>query len=140
MDWESPKNVHGEEAMCRLIYRYWLHVLLKEGVALEESPNFVHWCDPESDGFMFMAKQEESWTNVHLKLCHWYVEMPKDETPLHEKQNRRAADPSFLWLNDGATSRVANVDSIPAQGTTRTSKPSAKGSSSKGRIPRQRHL
>ena len=56
--------------MRRLIYRYWFHVLLKEGVALEESPNFVDWCDLESDGFMFTAKQEESWTNDHLKLCH----------------------------------------------------------------------
>ena len=70
MDWESPKNVHGEGAMHRLIYRYWLHVLLKEGMAFEESPNFVDWCDPESNGFMFTTKQEESWTNNHLKLCH----------------------------------------------------------------------
>ena len=60
VDWESPKNVHGKGAMRRLIYRYWLHILLKEDVALEESPNFVDWCDPESDGFMFTAKQEES--------------------------------------------------------------------------------
>ena len=57
--------------MRRLIYRYWLHGLLKEGMALEESLNFVDWCNPESDGaFMFTAKQEESWTNAHLKLCH----------------------------------------------------------------------
>ena len=118
--------------MHRLIYRYWLHVLLKEGVALEESPNFVDWCDPENDGFMFTAKQEESWTNDHLNLCHWYVEMPKDETPLHEEQNRRAADPSFSWSNVAAMSRAANADSAPARGSTRTLKPLAKGSSAKG--------
>ena len=114
VDWKSPKNVHGEGAMRHLIYRYWLHVLLKEGVALEESPNFVDWCDLESDGFMFTAKQEESWTIDHLKLCHWYVEMPKDETPLHEEQNRRAADPSFSWSNVASASRATNADFAPA--------------------------
>ena len=34
---------------------------------------------------MFMIEQEESWSNAHLKLCHWYLEMPKDESPLHEE-------------------------------------------------------
>ena len=58
--------------------------------------------------------------------------MPKDETPLHEEQNRRAADPLFSWSNVAAASRATNVDFSPAQGTTRTSKPSAKGSSAKG--------
>ena len=132
VDWESPKNVHGEGAMRRLIYRYWSHVLLKDGLALEESPNFVNWCDPESDGFMFTTKQEESWTKDHLKLCHLYVEMPKDETPLHEEQNRRSADPSYSWSNVADASRAANADSAPARGSTRTLKPSAKGSSAKG--------
>ena len=47
-----------------------MHVLMKEGVALEESPNFVEWLDPESDEFMYTSKQEESWSNLHLKLCH----------------------------------------------------------------------
>ena len=70
VDWESSKNIHGEGAIRCLIYRYWLHILLKEGIALEEPPNFVDWCDPENHGFMFMAKQEESWTNANLKLCH----------------------------------------------------------------------
>ena len=65
-----------------------MHILMKEGVALEESPNFVNWCDPKSDDFMFTAEQEESWSHAHLKLCHWYLEMPKDETPLHEELNK----------------------------------------------------
>ena len=132
MDWESSKNIHEEGAMRCLIYRYWLHVLLKEGVALEESPNFVDWCDPEGDGFMFTAKQKESWTNAHLNLCHWYVEMPKDELPLHEEQNRRAADPLYSRSNVDAASWVANGDSTLAQGTTRNSKAAVKGSPSKG--------
>ena len=54
--------------MRRLIYRYWMHVLIKEGVALEESPNFVEWLDPKSDGFMYTSKQEELWSNLHLNL------------------------------------------------------------------------
>ena len=62
--------------------------------------------------------------------------MPKDETPLHEKQNRRAADPSFSWSNVTAASRAANADSAPARGSTRTLKPSAKGSSAKGPEPK----
>ena len=105
-------------------------------MALEESPNFVGWCDSESDGFMFTAKQEESWTINHLKLCLWYVEMPKDETPLHEEQNSRAADPSFSWSNVVAASQAANADSAPARGSTGTLKPSAKGSSTKGPEPK----
>ena len=85
---------------------------------------------------MFTAKQEESWTIDHLKLCHWYVEMPKDETPLHEEQNRHATNPSFLWSNVASASRVANADSAPARGSTKTLKPSAKGSSTKGPEPK----
>ena len=78
-------------------------MLMKEGVALEESPNFVEWLDLESDGFMYTSKQEESWSNPHLKLCHWYIEMPEDGTPLHEEDNRRSAQPSFVWSNAVAT-------------------------------------
>ena len=68
----------------------------KEGVALEESPNFVEWLDPESNGFMYTSKQEESWSNPHLKLCHWYIEMPEDDTPLHEEGNCRSAEPTSM--------------------------------------------
>ena len=50
---------------------------------------------------------------------------------MHEEQNRRAADPSFSWSNVAAASRAANAESAPAQGSTRTLKPSAKGSSAK---------
>ena len=42
MDWDSSKNIHGDRALRRLIYRYWMHILMKEGVALEESPNFIN--------------------------------------------------------------------------------------------------
>ena len=73
-----------------------MHVLMKERVALEESPNFVEGLDLESDGFMYSSKQEESWSNSHLKLCHSYVEMPEDGTPLHEEDSRRSAEPSFM--------------------------------------------
>ena len=97
MDWDSSKNIHGDRALRRLMYRYWMHVLMKEGVALKESPNFVNWCDPESVDFMCTTEQEESWSYAHLKLCHWYLEMPKDETSLHEELKRRAADPSYVW-------------------------------------------
>ena len=69
-EWESSKNIHGHGAMLRLVYRYWLHVLLKEGVALEESPNFVDWCDLDGDECMFSAAQVEAWGFEHLKLCH----------------------------------------------------------------------
>ena len=56
VDWESPKNTYGDGAMRRLIYKYWMHVLMMEGVTLEESPNFVEWLDPESDRFMYTSK------------------------------------------------------------------------------------
>ena len=50
---------------------------------------------------MFTTEQKESWSYAHLKLCHWYFEMPKDETPLHEELNRRAADPAYVWSSVG---------------------------------------
>ena len=96
VDWDSSKNIHGDRASRHLIYRYWMHVLMKEGIALEESPNFINWCYPESNDFMFTTEQEESWSHAHLKLCHWYLKMPKDETQLHEEHNRRAADPTYV--------------------------------------------
>ena len=110
VDWESSKNIHRDCASRRLIYRYWMHVLMKEGVALKESPNFVNWCDLESDTFMFTTEQEESWSYVHLKLGHWYLELPKDETPLHEELNRRAADPAYVWSSAGGPPQLAAQD------------------------------
>ena len=89
-----------------------MHILMKEGVALEESPNFVNWCDPESDNFMFTTEQEESWSYAHLKLCHWYIEMPKDETSLHEELNRRAADPTYVWSSVDGPSQPAAQDAL----------------------------
>ena len=81
---------------------------------------------------MFTSKQEESWINAHLKLCQWYVEMPKDETPLHKEENMPTADPLYSWSNVGAASRATNANATPAQGTTTSSKAAVKGSSAKG--------
>ena len=122
VDWESPKNTYGDGAMRRLIYKYWMHVLMSKGVALEESPNFVDWLDPESDGFMYTSKQEESWSNAHLKLCHWYVEMPKDGTPLHEEDNRRSAEPSFAWLNAVAAPETVATNIVTNKQSARATK------------------
>ena len=67
VDWEGPKNTYEDGAMRRLIYRYWMHVLMKERVALEESPNFVEWLDPESDEFIYTSKQEATETSEELQ-------------------------------------------------------------------------
>ena len=132
VDWESPKNTYGDSAMRRLIYRYWMHVLMMEGVTLEESPNFVEWLDSESNGFMYTSKQEESWSNPHLKLCHWYVEMPEDGTPLHEEDNRRSAEPSFAWSNVVTTPQTAATGNVTNKQSARATKGRQKGSAAKG--------
>ena len=136
VDWESSKNIHGYRASQRLIYRYWIQVLMKEGFALEESPNFVNWCDPESDNFMFTTEQEESWSHAHLKLCHWYLEMPKDETPLHEELNRRAVDPTYVWSSVGGPPQTAGQDVPASRGTGRASKGAVKAATAKGAVPK----
>ena len=109
---------------------------MKEGVALEESSNFVNWCDPESDDFMFTTEQEESWSHAHLKLYHWYLEMPKDETPLHEELNKRAADPTYVWSSVGGPPRSAGQDVPASRGTGRANKGAVKAATAKGAAPK----
>ena len=109
-----------------------MHVLMMEGVTLEESPNFVEWLDPESDGFMYTSKQEESWSNPHLKLCHWYVEMPEDGTPLHEEDNRRSAEPSFAWSNVVTTPQTAAAGNVTNKQSARATKGRQRGLAAKG--------
>ena len=132
VDWESPKNTYKEGAMRRLIYRYWMHMLLSERVALEESPNLVDWLDPKSDEFMYTSKQEESWSNPHLKLYHWYVEMPKDGTPLHEEDNHHSAEPSFARSNAVAAPKTVAADTVTNRQSARATKGRQIGSVAKG--------
>ena len=125
--------------MLRLVYKYWLHVLLKEGVTLEESPNFVDWCDLDGDECMFSAAQVEAWGFEHLKLCHWYVEMLETDTPLHEQENRRIAKPGYLWASVGGASRaIAEIDVVAPQASARASTAKRKSSATKAgsaRVP-----
>ena len=118
--------------MRRLIYRYWMHVLMKEGVALGESPNFVEWLDSESNGFMYTSKEEELWSNLHLKLCHWYVEMLEDGTSLHEKDNRWSAKPSFTWSNVVTTPRTIVAKIGTTKKSARVTKRRQRSSTAKG--------
>ena len=85
---------------------------------------------------MFTTEQEESWSHAHLKLCHWYLEMPKDEMPLHEELNMRAADPTYVWSNVGGPPRTAGQDVSASRGTGRTSKGVAKAATAKGAVPK----
>ena len=126
-EWESSKNIHGHGAMLRLVYRYWLHVLLKEGVALEESPNFVDWCDLDEDECMFSASQIEAWGFEHLKLCHWYVEMSESDTPLHEQDNWHIAEPGYSRASVGGSSRA------PAPANVAASRASARAPRAQGK-------
>ena len=138
-EWESSKNIHGHGAMLRLVYRYWLHVLLKEGVALEESPNFVEWCDLDGDECMFSAAQVEAWGFEHLKLCHWYVEMPESDTPLHEQENQRIVEPRYSRASVGGASRApAPTDVAAPRALARAPRAQGKSSATKAgtaRVP-----
>ena len=57
---------------------------------------------------------------MHLKLYHWYFKVPKDDTPLHKEQNKRAADPMYEWSNVGGPSRA--TDAWQAEGQIRPPK------------------
>ena len=114
-------------------------MLLKEGVALEESPNFVDWCDLDEDECMFSAAQIEAWGFEHLKLCHWYVEMPETDTPLHEQENRRIVEPGYSRASVGGASRAAaEIDAAATQASAKASTAKRKSSATKAgsaRVP-----
>ena len=108
--------------------------LLKEGVALEESPNFVDWCDLDSKERMFSNVQVEAWSFEHLKLCHWYVEMLESDTPLHKQENWRIAKPSYSRASIGGVSRAAAPTNVAAPRVmARASRAQRKSSATKAR-------
>ena len=40
-EWDKVKNSHGNRAIWRLIYRYWMHILLVDCVVLGPHPSFT---------------------------------------------------------------------------------------------------
>ena len=88
--------------------------------------------DPESDGFMYTSKQEESCSNPHLRLCYWYIEMPEDDTPLHEEENRRSAELTFMWTNVLSASWSIIADTGTQKENARTMKGRIRSSTAKG--------
>ena len=67
-----------------------------------------------------------------MKLCHWYVEMPEDGTPLHEEDNRRLAEPSFAWSNVVATPQTATAETVTNKESAGATKGRQRGSTVKG--------
>ena len=85
---------------------------------MEESPNFVDWCDLDSKECMFSNAQIEAWSFQHLRLCHWYVKMPESDTPLHKQENRCIAEPSYSQASVGGVSRPAAPTDVAAPRAT----------------------
>ena len=78
-----------------IISRYWIHVLLREGVVTNEHPSFASWLDIQNPDTMFMSDQARDWSQDHLFACHWYIEMDPNETPPHLVELRRQVEPAF---------------------------------------------
>ena len=56
-EWSNPKNVHGVPACRHLIFRYWIHVLLKEQVVKSQSSSFSTWVVTTMKDTMFIEVQ-----------------------------------------------------------------------------------
>ena len=48
---------------------------------------------------MFSKEQKKVWSVLHLKACHWYVEMNTKETPPHEEENLKLVEPSCVFVH-----------------------------------------
>ncbi|KAG0631975.1 hypothetical protein M758_1G295400 [Ceratodon purpureus] len=120
-EWDTPKQPHGEPAMNRLIYRYWKHILLKEGVVTNEHPSFASWLDIQNPDTMFMSDQARDWSQEHLNACHWYIEMDPNETPPHLLELRKQVEPAFQRpapIQAQGCGRVSGVDMAPGRAAT----------------------
>ena len=40
-EWDGAKSSHGERAMRRLVYKYWMHVLTEESIVFGPHPLFI---------------------------------------------------------------------------------------------------
>ena len=69
-EWDGAKSSHGEHAMHRLVYRYWMHVLTEEGIVFEPHPSFISWAAKDNALCMYTSEQLKSWSPAHLRLCH----------------------------------------------------------------------
>ena len=74
----------------------------------------MDWCDLDGDECMFSNVQVEAWGFEHLKLCHWYVDMPESDTPLHEQENQRIVEPTYSRESMGKASRATAPTDVVA--------------------------
>ena len=78
------------------MYRYWTHILQKEGIVLAPHPKFSSWSAAGNADFVFTIKQKAAWTLSHFKAYHWYIEMNSKETPPNKEETRQNVEPSFV--------------------------------------------
>ena len=58
--------------------------------------------------------------------------MPEDGTPLHEEDNRRLAEPSFVWSNAVAAPQTVAANTVTNRQSARATKGRQRGSAAKG--------
>ena len=68
--WDVSKKSFGVGAMHRLIYRYWVQILIKERMVRALHPTFASWIDTNCPKTMFTMDQISGWAITHLKACH----------------------------------------------------------------------
>jgi hypothetical protein len=64
-----------------LLCRYWVRVLLAEGIVKGDHPCFTSWFDLDGEKCIFSEYQVDNWEQPHLKACHRYLETPIERTP-----------------------------------------------------------
>jgi hypothetical protein len=70
--------------------------------------------------------QQADWDDAHLAACHWYIEMPKNETPHHEEANWRPVEPEFVVLLVRQPSKAPTGNPPSGQGAKSKAKSGAR--------------
>ena len=119
---------YSNRFLCFL--RYWLYILMKEGVVDEEHPTFFIWLDSGHPlDFMFTQEKLNDWDEAHLMTCHWYIEMDPNCTPCHEEEHRKSVEPDNVRPQPAAAveapGKGCGLKAKIATGKTATSKETA---------------
>jgi hypothetical protein len=76
--------------------KYFNFMLLQGGVIHEILALLKIWKDPKLDNTMYQKNLFKDWTSSHLRDCPWYVDCPKDNTPLFEWELQEKLDPRYV--------------------------------------------
>ena len=127
-EWDKAKNFHRNRVVRQLIYRYWMLILLVGCVVLGPHQLFTSWTASGCDLCMYTVEQLTNWKGVHLKSCHWYIEMDSKATLEHKEDTRRSVEPEFVEAPAPTPASEADVEKF-GHGSKPRSKEASKDAS-----------